>query len=149
MRINNCSTLEVQCFLFIPVSLGKNRGFRGYRVQITINSGARLFNAKGRAFFNHIGYILKTLDSIGYIGYHFKPLRKNICSDEQSTENRAPISPISPVLSKHTPGFPRERVSSTEQTVRIPQKFALGVGGDGTGAFSHFTPRLANSIAKK
>ena len=65
---------------------------------------------------------------IGEIGdFTINLKEKSICSDEQSTEIRAPISPISPVIRKHTPGFPsREGMLYGAKGLEFPKNSPWG-----------------------
>ena len=63
----------------------------------------------------------------GNRGFTINLKEKSLCSDEQSTEIRAPISPISPVISKHTPGFPsREGMLYGAKGLEFPKNSPWG-----------------------
>ena len=109
LRLYQSSTLEIQRSVFTPicsVKIGEIGDFGYYSIK---KLGFPL--RKVERFFVIWGICSKSPILSEQSSIHFKPLRKSICSDEQSTVSRAPISLV---LFKDTLGFPRERVCSTE-----------------------------------
>ena len=67
---------------------------------------ARLSINEGRALFRYMGYMFKIPDFIGYIGYHFKPLRKKSMLRRAKHGQPCPNIPDFPSSFQRHTGFP-------------------------------------------